>query len=71
MDAPLILHSLTCRPLPSLDEPSVLVIDNAPYHSVLTEDSRGPTKSRKKAGLTNWLTLRGKSSQRRPREQNS
>ncbi|XP_068203531.1 uncharacterized protein [Palaemon carinicauda] len=40
---------------PTLDEPLVLVLDNAPYHSQLTEESRCPTSATKKAELVNWL----------------
>ena len=49
---------LTSKLLPSLEEPSVLVIDNAPYHSQLTEESKCPTTSTKKEDLKKWLNHR-------------
>ncbi|KAK3887013.1 hypothetical protein Pcinc_008895 [Petrolisthes cinctipes] len=54
----LFLRWLTSQLLPSLAEPSLLVIDNAPYHSQLTEESRCPTTSTKKADLMKWLEHR-------------
>ncbi|KAK3895350.1 hypothetical protein Pcinc_000940 [Petrolisthes cinctipes] len=54
----LFLRWLTSQLLPSLAEPSVLVIDNALYHSQLTEESRCPTTSTKKADLVKWLEHR-------------
>lgn len=59
MNSDLFLRWLTTHLLPALDEPSVLVLDNAPYHSMLTEESRCPTTATKKADLTNWLVQRG------------
>ena len=49
---------LTTSLLPSLPEPSVLVIDNAPYHTMVTEDSHCPTSATKKAELIKWLENR-------------
>ncbi|XP_066947072.1 uncharacterized protein [Macrobrachium rosenbergii] len=46
---------LTTQLLPSLPEPSVLVIDNAPYHSTLTEDGGCPTSVTKRENLIKWL----------------
>ena len=46
---------LTNHLLPALPEPSVLVLDNAPYHTQLTEESRCPTTATKKADLVTWL----------------
>lgn len=45
--------------LPSLPQPSVLVIDNAPYHSVITDESRCPTSSDRKGIIQEWLRSRG------------
>ena len=59
MNSDLFLRWLSTRLLPALDRPSVLVLDNAPYHSMLTEESRCPTTATKKADLTNWLVQRG------------
>jgi len=45
------------RILPNLDPNSVIVMDNAPYHSVKLE--RIPTSSWKKAEIIEWLTNKG------------
>ena len=58
MNGELFLRWLTTQLLPSLPEPSVLVLDNAPYHSQLTDESRCPTTSTKKADLITWLEHR-------------
>lgn len=58
MNGELFLRWLTTQLLPSLPEPSVLVLDNAPYHSQLTEESRCPTTATRKADLTKWLEHR-------------
>ena len=55
MNGELLLRCLTSQPLPSLAQPSVLVLDNAPYHSKLTEESRCPTTATKKGNLIKWL----------------
>jgi transposase len=41
--------------LPALPGPSTIVIDNASYHSVLTDDSRTPTTATKKDDIRLWL----------------
>ena len=58
MNTTLFLRWLTTMLLPALAEPSVLVLDNAPYHSQLTEDSRCPTTATIKAELQKWLESR-------------
>ena len=58
MNGELFLRWLTTHLLPSLPEPSVIVLDNAPYHNILVEDSRCPTTATKKADLIRWLELR-------------
>lgn len=55
MNAELFHRWLSAQLLPSLPEPSVIVLDNAPYHSSLTEESRCPTTATKKADLIRWL----------------
>ena len=55
MNRDLFMRWLTTSLLPSLSEPSVLVLDNAPYHSMLTDEGRCPTSATKKADLVNWL----------------
>ena len=44
--------------LPHLDVPSSIIIDNAPYHSALTAESRCPMTRSTKAEITQWLTAR-------------
>ena len=58
MNSILFTNWLTSHLLPALDEPSVIVLDNAPYHSQLTEESRCPTTATKKADLVKWLEER-------------
>lgn len=55
MNGELFKRWLTTQLLPSLPSPSVLVLDNAPYHSQLTEGSRCPTTATRKADLIKWL----------------
>ncbi|KAG8183378.1 hypothetical protein JTE90_008280 [Oedothorax gibbosus] len=43
--------------LPNLEANSVIVIDNAPYHSVMQENI--PTKSTRKAAIQAWLASKG------------
>ena len=38
MNGELFLRWLTTQLLPLIEEPSVLVMDNAPYHSIMTEE---------------------------------
>ena len=58
MNSSLFLRWLTCQLLPALHEPSVLVMDNAPYHSQLTDESRCPTTATRKSDLVKWLDER-------------
>ncbi|XP_066950821.1 uncharacterized protein [Macrobrachium rosenbergii] len=55
MNAKLFQQWLMTQLLPSLPEPSVIVLDNATYHSTLMEESRCPTSATKKADLIRWL----------------
>ena len=41
--------------IPSLEEPSLIVLDNASYHNTRTEDSRTPTSGSKKVDMQHWL----------------
>lgn len=59
MNAELFTRWMTSQLLPSLKEPSVIIMDNAPYHSQQTEDSRCPTTSTRKADIVNWLIKHG------------
>ncbi|XP_066977834.1 uncharacterized protein [Macrobrachium rosenbergii] len=61
MNGEMFLRWLTTQLLPLLEEPSVLVMDNAPYHSIMTEESRCPTTATKKSDLIEWLQLRNTS----------
>ncbi|KAK8404000.1 hypothetical protein O3P69_000215 [Scylla paramamosain] len=58
MNSALFIRWLTSQLLPALAEPSVLVQDNAPYHSQLTEETRCPTTGTKKAEIVKWLECR-------------
>ena len=55
MNGDIFLRWLTTQLLPLLEEPSVLVMDNAPYHSIMTEESRCPTTATRKCDLIKWL----------------
>ncbi|KAK6171469.1 hypothetical protein SNE40_019655 [Patella caerulea] len=44
--------------MPALPEPSVIVMDNAPYHNLKTEDSWYPKTNNRKAEVTEWLKKR-------------
>ncbi|KAK3858763.1 hypothetical protein Pcinc_035075 [Petrolisthes cinctipes] len=57
MNAQLFHRWLATKLLPSLGEPSVLVIDNAPYHSQLMEGSHCPTTATRKDDMIRWLEL--------------
>ncbi|XP_076069860.1 uncharacterized protein LOC143041731 [Oratosquilla oratoria] len=58
MNSDLFIRWLTSQLLPGLVEPSVLVLDNAPYHSQLTEETRCPTTATRKAEIVKWLECR-------------
>jgi hypothetical protein len=42
--------------MPALKNPNLVVLDNASYHNVKTEDTVCPNYSQKKAVLQNFLT---------------
>jgi hypothetical protein len=46
-------HWMSTQLVPNLEEPSVIVMDNASYHSVLIE--KPPTQSRRKDEIIAWL----------------
>ena len=46
--------------MPALKNPSLVVLDNASYHNVKTEDTVCPNFSQKKAVLQNYLTQHSK-----------
>lgn len=58
MNGELFLRWLTSQLLPVLEQPAVLVMDSAPYHSQLTEASRCPTTATRKSDIIEWLEQR-------------
>ena len=40
----------------SLEEPSVIILDNASYHNALTEDTKAPNMSARKGVMAEWLS---------------
>ena len=58
MNGEIFQHWVTTQLLPLLEQPSVLVMDNAPYHSILTEESRCPTSGTRISDLIEWLEHR-------------
>ena len=59
MNGQLFLRWLTLLLLPWLPEPSVLVTDNMPYHTKLTENSHYSTSATKKGDIIKWLEHHG------------
>ena len=47
------------RLLPALQEPSVIIIDNASYHNTRVEGTTAPTSNNRKAEMQEWLTSKG------------
>ena len=45
--------------LPSLKPGQPIVIDNASYHTVTTDDTKSPTSSNKKQEIIDWLEEKG------------
>lgn len=43
--------------IPNLEEPSIIIMDNAPYHSVQAE--KQPTSAWKKSNISEWLMHKG------------
>ena len=46
--------------LPKLPNKSVVIIDNAKYHSRQTEESRAPTSAWRVGQIRDWFTSKGK-----------
>ena len=59
MDGDNYMKWLKEKLLPNVSPKSVIVIDNAPYHSVATEDTRPISASCKKENIKVWLRKRG------------
>ena len=45
--------------IPALPTKSLLVLDNAPYHNIRTEESIAPTSASRKLEMQTWLNSRG------------
>ena len=45
--------------IPALAEPTLIVLDNAPYHNLKVADSVSPTMSTRKSEMQAWLTTKG------------
>ena len=58
MTSILLIRWLTSQLLPALAETSVLVMDNATYHSQLTEETRCLTIVTRKVDIVKWLECR-------------
>ncbi|KAF5286544.1 hypothetical protein FQR65_LT12548 [Abscondita terminalis] len=56
MDAATFENWLKQQLLPNLQEPSLIILDNASYHSRLIEKT--PSSTWKKEELRNWLTTK-------------
>jgi hypothetical protein len=56
MNSVVFLEWLENQWMPALKNPILLVLDNASYHNVKTEDAVCPNFSQKKAVLQNYLT---------------
>ena len=45
--------------IPALPEKSLVVMDNAPYHSMRAEENKCPTSNTRKANMQEWLSKNG------------
>jgi len=45
--------------MPALPNPSVVVLDNAPYHNIRTASSIYPTTASNKNEISQWLNSKG------------
>lgn len=45
--------------LPELPQGSAIIMDNAPYHTITTDETRSPTTATRKAEIQQWLTKQG------------
>ncbi|XP_074035567.1 uncharacterized protein [Leptinotarsa decemlineata] len=53
MNSTMFIKWITLQLLPSLEEPSLIIMDNAPYHSEIL--NKQPTSSSKKSEIVSWL----------------
>ena len=56
MNSVIFLEWFENQLIPALKNPRLVVLDNASYHNVKTEDTVRPNFSQKKAVLQNYLT---------------
>ena len=59
MNGKVFLEWVEKQLIPALPEKSLLVMDNAPYHNIRTEESIAPTSNSRKKDMQDWLTSRG------------
>lgn len=59
MNAAVFEDWLKTRVLPNVDSRAVIVMDRAPYHTVLTEESKGAQASWSRIQMAEWLVQRG------------
>ena len=59
MNGKVFLEWVENQLIPALPPKSLLVLDNAPYHNIRTEESIAPTSSSRKQDMKDWLQSRG------------
>ena len=58
MNGKVFLEWVEKQLVPALPEKSLVVLDNAPYHNIRTEDSISPTSNSRKKDMQDWLKSR-------------
>ena len=58
MNSKVFLEWWSNQLLPALDEPSVIVIDNASYHNIRVPETAQPKSNCRKQVIIDWLTER-------------
>ena len=56
MNSKVFLEWVEQQLIPALPPKSLLVLDNAPYHNIRTEESIAPTSNSRKQVIQDWLT---------------
>ena len=59
MNTTVFMDWFTNSLIPALEEPSLIVLDNASYHNARTDDTKTPTSGSKKAEMQQWLSSKG------------
>ena len=59
MNGKVFLEWVETQLIPALPQKYLLVLDNAPYHNIRTDDSNAPTSSSRKQEMQDWLSSRG------------